>query len=119
VRNVLLVDDDPSMTSLVQLCLHRLEVGVLQADGASGALAMARTNDIGMVLLDLALGDEDGLEILPRLREDPSFAGVPIVAFTAHDSRRQEALECGVDHFVPRPFSAADLRALVEDYLSR
>jgi putative two-component system response regulator len=83
-----------------------------------GALAIARTNDIGMVLLDLSLADEDGLEILPRLRENPSFAGVPIVAFTAHDSRRHEAMECGVDHFVCRPFSAADLRALVEDYLS-
>jgi DNA-binding response OmpR family regulator len=119
VRNVLLVDDDPSITSLVQLCLNKLDVGVLQTDGASGALAMARINDIGVVLLDLALGDEDGLEILPRLREDPSFAGVPIVAFTAHDSRRQEALQCGVDDFLMRPFSAADLRALVEDYLSR
>jgi DNA-binding response OmpR family regulator len=117
--NVLLVDDDPSITSLVELCLNRLNVEVLQADGASGALAMARTNDIGIVLLDLALGDEDGLEILPRLREDPSFAGVPIVAFTAHDSRRREALECGVDHFVERPFSAVALRSLVEGYLSR
>jgi DNA-binding response OmpR family regulator len=71
-----------------------------------------------MVLLDLALADEDGLEILPRLREDPSFAGVPIVAFTANDSRRQEAMECCVDHFVCRPFSAADRHALVEDCLS-
>ena len=79
---------------------------------------MARTNDIGMVPFNLALGDEDGFEIRPRLREDPSFAGVPIMVFTAHDSRWQEALECRVDDFVCRPFSAADLRALVEDYLS-
>lgn len=83
-----------------------------------GALAMARTNEIGMVLLDLALGDEDGLEILPRLREDPSLSGVPIVAFTAHDSRRREAIECGVGHFLGRPFSAGDLRLLVEESLS-
>lgn len=118
MKNVLLVDDDPSITSLVELCLNQVEVGVLQTEGASGALALARTHEIGMVLLDLALGDEDGLEILPRLREDPSFAGVPIVAFTAHDSRRREALERGVDDFLGRPFAAADLRSLVQQSMT-
>ena len=67
-----------------------------------------------MVLLDLALGDEDGLDILPYLRADPSLSGIPVVAFTAHDSRRREALASGVDSFLGRPFAAAQLRATVE-----
>ncbi len=48
-----------------------------------------------------------------------NLSGVAIVAFTAHDPRRREAIESGVGHFLGRPFSAADLRLLVEERLSR
>ena len=65
----------------------------------------------------VALGNEDGLGILPDLRSEPSLAGVAIVAFTAHDSRRQEALDQGVDVFLQRPFSSVDLSSTVEAHL--
>jgi DNA-binding response OmpR family regulator len=117
VRRVLIVDDEPDMASLVALCLDPLGVSVVQATGLSSALSVARQDDIGLVLLDLALGDEDGLEILPQLRDEPRLSGVAVVAFTAHDSRRQEALESGVDSFLPRPFASADLQSTVELFL--
>jgi DNA-binding response OmpR family regulator len=119
MKNVLIVDDEPGIASLVSLCLDHFDVGVLLADGVSGALNVARKNDIGLVLLDLALGDEDGLEILPRLRQEPSLEGIPIVAFSAHDSRRREALDRGADLFLGRPFAPADLRSTVEVHLAR
>lgn len=66
------------------------------------------------MLLDLALGAEDGLEMLPQLREEPRLSGVRIVAFSNHDSRRREALERGVDGFLKRPFTCAELQSTVE-----
>jgi two-component system, NarL family, sensor histidine kinase BarA len=117
VRRVLIVDDEPEIASLVALCLDPLGVEVVQASGLSSALRIARQGDIGLVLLDLALGAEDGLEILPRLRDEPNLSGVPVVAFTAHDSRRREAIDSGVDSFLPRPFASADLQSTVELYL--
>lgn len=56
------------------------------------------------MLLDLALGAEDGLEMLPQLREEPRLSGVRIVAFSNHDSRRREALERGSRRFSQAPF---------------
>jgi DNA-binding response OmpR family regulator len=117
VKRVLIVDDEPAIASLVALCLDPLGVRVVQASGLLGALQIAQEEDIGLVLLDLALGDEDGLEILPRLRDEPGLSGVPVVAFTAHDSRRREAIDSGVDSFLPRPFASADLQSTVELYL--
>jgi two-component system, OmpR family, alkaline phosphatase synthesis response regulator PhoP len=117
VKRVLIVDDEPDIGSLVALCLDPLGIDVVQASGLSGALRIAREDDIGLVLLDLALGDEDGLDILPQLRGEPGLFGVPVVAFTAHDSRRREALDCGIDSFLPRPFASADLQSTVGLYL--
>ena len=114
-----MVDDEPGIASLVALCLNHLDVRALLADGHVNALRMAREHDIGLVLLDLALGDEDGLDIIPHLRKDHQLARVPIVAFTSHDSRRQEAFDRGVDSFLCRPFAPADLTSTVEANILR
>ena len=117
MKRVLVIDDEPDIGSLVSLCLDAIGVEVVTADGLLGAREVVRGEDVGLVLLDLSLGAEDGLEILPQLREEPALDGVPVIAFTAHDSRRTEAYDSGVDSFLSRPFLAADLRAAVELFL--
>lgn len=117
MRRVLIVDDEPSMASLVAMCLDPLGVEVVQASGLSDAIEAARESAVSLVLLDLALGREDGLAILPCLRDEPMLSEVPVVAFSAHDSRRREALESGIDSFLRRPFAAADLQSTVKRYL--
>jgi DNA-binding response OmpR family regulator len=116
-KRVLMVDDEPGIGPLVSLCLDPLGIEVVLVSGLEDALDAARGGGVGLVLLDLALGYEDGLEILPHLRAEPNLHGVPVVAFSAHDSRRAEALERGVDSFLRRPFASAELRSTVERYL--
>jgi DNA-binding response OmpR family regulator len=118
VSVVLLIDDEPHMEALVGMSLEELGVTVSAASNLEEAVAAAREAPPRVVLLDLALGAEDGLDLLPRLRKEPEFKDVPILAFTVHDSRREEALERGVDGFVRKPFKGADLRALVAAHLS-
>jgi len=119
VKKVLVIDDEPGIANLVSWCLDSLGVAVVLASGLESALDVAREHDIGLVLLDFDLGAEDGMEILPRLREAPTLRTVPFVAFTAHDSRRQEAFEGGVVSFIARPFASADLCTAVELHLVR
>ncbi|MGH9106168.1 MAG: response regulator [Acidimicrobiales bacterium] len=119
MKQVLVIDDEPGIAELVSWCLGPLGVGVVLASGLQSALGAAGEGNIGLVLLDFNLGEEDGLEILPKLREDPNLKDVPFVAFTAHDSRRREALELGVSCFIGRPFASVDLRTAVELHLVR
>jgi len=119
VNRVLVIDDEPGIANLISWCLDPLGVGVVLASGLESALDVARDGNIGLVLLDFDLGDEDGMEILPRLREEPALRTVPFVAFTAHDSRRREAFAGGVVSFIARPFAGADLRTTVEMHLAR
>ena len=112
-----MVDDEPGIGPLVSMCLEDLDVEVVVAKDLDEALEVAGDGAIGLVLLDIALGPQDGIAILPRLRADANLEGVPVVAFSAHDSRRSEALERGADSFLSRPFSSAELRAVVDRYL--
>jgi CheY-like chemotaxis protein len=119
VDKVLVIDDEPGIAELVSWCLEPLGVGVVLAGGLDAALDAVHNNDVGLVLLDFDLGAEDGLEILPRLREEPRLAALPFIGFTAHDERRREAFENGLVSFVARPFTNTELRTAVEDHLVR
>jgi two-component system, chemotaxis family, chemotaxis protein CheY len=119
VKEVLVVDDEPGIAELVSWCLDPIGVRVVPADSLSNAIDALRSHDVGLILLDFDLGEEDGLDILPRLREEPRFAALPVVAFTAHDSRRREAFERGVVSFIARPFASAKLSETVDLLLTR
>jgi DNA-binding response OmpR family regulator len=118
MRQVLVIDDEPEIGGLIALCLDPMGVSVVQASGLQEAVEIAGSCSIGLVLLDLALGDDDGLAILPELRETPGLASVPVVAFTAHDSRRDEAFAQGVDSFLARPFATKELCSTVSTFLT-
>lgn len=114
---VLLIDDEPRMTKLISMWLEDVEARVVRAASLQEALDIAQREPPDVVLLDFALGDEDGLNILPKLREEPSLASVPVIAFTVHSSREHEAFEAGVAGFVAKPFEASGLRDVLRPYL--
>jgi DNA-binding response OmpR family regulator len=117
VSVVLLVDDEPEMLGLVAMCLENTGVRVVQAATLDEAVAAAQRERPSVVLLDIGLGPEDGLALLPRLRSEPPLSGVPVVVFSVHDSRRQEALDEGADGFVSKPFHLSALRQAVAEHL--
>jgi two-component system alkaline phosphatase synthesis response regulator PhoP len=114
---VLLIDDEPGMGRLVSMSLADAGARVVQVEDFAGAVAASRKERPSVVLLDLALGEEDGLDLLPRLREEPSLSNVPIIVFTIHDSREREALEEGADGFVGKPFKPAELHNVLDAYI--
>lgn len=113
---VLLLDDEPEMATLVEMCLR--DVRVTRAANFAEAVAAARKERPQAMLLDIALNEEeDGLALLPRLRQEPALSNVPIIGFSVHGSRRREALDMGVEGFVAKPFKAASLREVLQPYL--
>lgn len=116
MSSVLLIDDEPDMAMLVKMCLK--DVRVTSVATFAEAITAARQERPQAILLDIALnGDEDGLALLPQLRAEPALSGVPIIGFSIHGSRKQEAMEKGLQGFVAKPFKAAALREALRPYL--
>jgi two-component system KDP operon response regulator KdpE len=116
---VLLIDDEPQMARLIGMSLEDLGVEMVHVTDLPGAIEASRKKAPDVVLLDIALGEEDGLEMLPSLRAEAALKDVPVVVCSVHESRRDEALEGGAAGFIPRPFKGATLRATLEPYLRR
>ncbi len=115
---VLVVEDEPTVSEVVERYLRRegYEVAVA-ADGLEG-LRLAREWAPELVVLDLKLPQVDGLEVCRQLRRDSQ---VPIIMLTARseETDRVVGLELGADDYMVKPFSPRELVARVKSVLRR
>lgn len=117
---LLVIEDRPEVRTLFRLALKPLPVTVHEVDHGRAGLEAARALRPGLILLDIMMpGELDGLSVCRALKGDPALAGIPVVLVSAlaQDSDRQAGLEAGADAYLTKPFSLADLSALVERYL--
>jgi DNA-binding response OmpR family regulator len=118
VPQVLIVEDDPRIRSLMMRSLTDRDYAVTSATTGMSGLASAVESRPDIVLLDLGLPDVDGLEVLAMLR---AVSQVPVIVTTARDDDPSvvRALDLGADDYVVKPFSADQLEARVRAVLRR
>ena len=116
---VLVVDDDPGLRRALSDRLQHWGHAVTEASDARGALAAERQAAHDLVLLDLALPDGSGLDVLRAMRQDG--VGADIVVLTAHGSIASavEAIRSGADDFLSKPADFDLVRAAVDRTLER
>jgi len=111
---VLVVDDERNIRKTLVVCLQGLGCQVTEAGTPAAALeALARApHDVALV--DLRLGREDGLDLLPRLlAERPGLDVVMITAYAAFDTA-VEAIKRGAKDYLPKPFTPAQIKRVIE-----
>jgi DNA-binding response OmpR family regulator len=117
-QTVVIVEDDPSISDLVELYLRQAGYRVLQAPSGERGLELVRDHQPDLVVLDIGLPGIDGLEVCRRLRATTS---VPVLFLTARDGEvdRIVGLELGADDYVTKPFSPREIVARVRAILRR
>src|SRR6266404_2595671 len=116
--HILAVDDDPAMRKLVADYLRENDLRVTAvATGAEMEQALAQ-HAIDLVVLDLRLAAEDGMQLARRLREE---SAVPIIIVTGKqdEADRVMGLELGADDYITKPFSERELLARIRAVLRR
>jgi DNA-binding response OmpR family regulator len=117
---VLVVDDEPEIIEVVNLCfgLRWPEAEVISAGSAEEALDLIEGRAPDLVLLDIALPGMDGFTVCQEIR---AFSDVPIVMLSARDAEvdKVRGLEMGADDYITKPFSHLELLARVRAVLRR
>jgi two-component system OmpR family response regulator len=119
VKHVLVVDDDPATRAMIADYLADRGFKVSTAADVRQAAGVLAGGGVDLVVLDLKLGGEDGLELLRQLRCD---SDLPVIVLTGH--RREEVdrvvgLELGADDYLTKPFSLRELLARIRAVLRR
>ncbi len=107
---VLVVEDDMPIRNLISTTLKAHEYKFLTAKDGNDAVMQASSHNPDVVLLDLGLPDIDGIEVIKKIR---SWSNMPIIVISARseDADKIEALDCGADDYLTKPFSVEELLA--------
>lgn len=119
VKQILAVDDEPSILTLLSFNLEKSGYHVHQATNGLEALEIARREDLDLVILDVMLPEMDGLTVCRELRQEKSQ--LPVLMLTAKDDEFDKVLglELGADDYMTKPFSPRELVARVKALLRR
>jgi NtrC-family two-component system response regulator AlgB len=106
----LIVDDDPAIRQSLRLCLEADNARVQQAATPAGALDVLDRSRFDVIFLDLWLGAESGLSVLPEiLRRQPGTGVIVVTAYATYESA-VEAMKLGAVDYLPKPFTPAQVR---------
>jgi PAS domain S-box-containing protein len=117
-RRVLVVDDNVDAAQMLGMLLEEMGHDVQLAYDGLAALEAARMNRPEIVLLDISMPGVDGLGVVQRLRQDPGFKRVPIIAVTGFGNARdrQRSREAGFDEHLVKPVAPEVLRSMLERF---
>lgn len=118
MRNILLIEDDKSLSDGIILALSTNELTVTPCLNLHSAREKIQCIQYDLILLDINLPDGNGLQLLKECKSDNS---TPIILLTANDMETDivMGLELGADDYITKPFSLAVLRARIHTQLRK
>ncbi len=119
MKKILIVEDvEFNRELLVQLLEDEYEL-VTAADGAEG-LTMVEKERPDLILMDISLPVIDGYKATERIKSNPEFSHIPIIALTAHamSGDKEKALAAGCDNYLTKPLDEDLLFNMLDQFLS-
>jgi NtrC-family two-component system response regulator AlgB len=112
--SVLIVDDEKNIRQALKVCLETLDAEVTEASSAATALEAIGRTVFDVVFLDLRLGTESGLDLIPKLlAENPNVVIIVVTAYATLETAVQ-AIRSGAWDYLQKPFTPGQIRHLLE-----
>ncbi|MFH5831836.1 response regulator transcription factor [Halalkalibaculum sp. DA3122] len=111
---VLVIEDDPSVRTLVKAVLEHKGNEVTQADNASKGRELATSDDFDIIILDLGLPDGDGFDIAKDIRDKDITTPILVLSAEQETDVKIKCLKVGADDYLTKPFNTEELMARIE-----
>lgn len=120
-KNILIVDDELSILVPIKFLLEKNDYHVELAQSGRDALDKIAQSKPDLILLDIMLPDLDGYEIFQMIRENPQWDDIKVIYLTAknRDVDIAKGLNLGVDAYITKPFSNAELLEQVRSLINQ
>jgi two-component system chemotaxis response regulator CheY len=121
VQHILIVEDSPTMRSLLASTLEVLPVKITEAANGFEALRLLPRRSFDLIVTDINMPDINGLELVSFVKRNEAYRGIPLVIVSTEGSERDrdKGLELGADAYLVKPFEAEALQQVVRDLLDR
>ena len=120
-QRILIVDDEPDHLMALRLIIEREErFEILTAGDTVDAELVLQKGPVALMILDIALPGESGLEFCHRLKENEAYKDIPVIALSAYpdDIWRDKAIEAGCAEFISKPSEPRDILEAVRKFVT-
>jgi DNA-binding response OmpR family regulator len=119
MSKILIVDDEPQATTLLEMLLSSRGYQTVAVNESSEAIDVARESDPDLIILDLMMPEPDGFKVCRMLRADSRFMLTPILIITALDDTdsRIVAFGAGADDYLIKPYNVDELVSIIKALL--
>ena len=118
-KRILVVEDQEDLRGVLRDLLTGSGYTVIEAGDGEAGVANARSDRPDLILMDIQMPVIDGYEATRRIKVDPDFTRIPIVAVSSFAMKGDEdkARAAGCDHYVTKPYSPMQLLRLIRGFL--
>lgn len=119
-KKVLLIEDEPNIIEAIGFILSRDGWDVKTHSNGHDAMQAVRARMPDLIILDVMLPGKSGYDILTEIRNDAELSEIPVLMLTARGQTkdREMAERAGVSHYMTKPFSNADVLAVVRSLVT-
>ncbi len=119
MHTILIADDDQDIRAVIRAKLEMLGYRLIEASHGDQALELARAERPDLLLIDWMMPGITGIEVVQRLRQEPSLKHIPVIIMTGKEgpSYRRQALELGVTVMLMKPFSPSEVAEKIRSVL--
>jgi two-component system, cell cycle response regulator DivK len=117
-KKILIVEDEPRNMKLFRDLLHRNGYETIEANDGEQGVALARTSNPALILMDIMMPKMDGIEAMRILKTDSTTKYIPIIALTSFAMKgdKERALEAGCDGYIAKPIDIHELLTAVASF---
>ena len=116
---ILIVDDDPAICKLLEKVMHSNELETTTVNCGMDALSILKNHTFDLILMDIMLGDMEGVEVIKRLRNQGISTPVMIVSGRNEDYDSLYGLSLGADDYITKPFNILEVKARIKAIMRR
>ncbi len=119
MQHILLVEDDPEITRLLNLHFDSSQYQLTCCATSSEAMENITANNYQLIMLDISLPDGNGLEICKKIRATDADTPLMMLTCNGEEADKVLALELGADDYITKPFGILELKARVKAIMRR
>jgi two-component system chemotaxis response regulator CheY len=117
VKTVLIVEDSATTRALIRAVVDELDdFDIVEVSSGFEALKMLPQQEYDLIITDINMPDVNGLELIAFVKNNPRFTNLPVVIVSTERSEedRKRGMALGADAYVTKPFTSAELQAIIK-----
>ena len=118
-KNILVVDDDPDIGSMLKMMLEYKDYAVTLLSNAGQTEEQLSNGVTDLVILDMLIAGTNGTDVCRSIRSNPLSADVPVLMISALPDARKVCIDAGANDFISKPFEMKELLAKVSSLVNK